>query len=215
MTLQDRHVLVVGGSGTIGAAVARMALGEGARVTVTASSQSSLDGALADLDGADGRVFDLTEHGASDALAEDVADVDHLALTAASLSFDPLSSISGDDLSAMVATKVWGALHVARAFGPRLGDDGSLTLISGMLSRAPAMAAPLAAINGFTESLGKALAVEFAPTRVNVVSPGGLGEAGRTSHEGAADDVAACVRLAMVNPWMSGSVLDVHGAGVH
>lgn len=213
-SMTDQHVLVVGGSGTIGSAVARMALREGARVTVTASTRQSLDDTVSRLDGAGGVVCDITEHGASDALADQVEPVDHLAITAAALTFDGLLDGDPEALSALIATKVWGALHICRAFGRRLGEGDSITLVSGMLSRRPAMAAPLAAVNGFTESLGRGLAVELAPVRVNVVSPAALGESGYLEHEGTADDVAQCFHVAMTNAWMSGSVLDVHGAGI-
>ena len=215
MTLEDQHVLVVGGSGTIGGAVAQATLAAGARVTATASTQESADRLGQQLDGLETAVCDVTEHGAADRLADEVGDVNHLVITAATLTFDGLLEADGAALSAMIGTKLWGALHLCRAFGPRLGGGDSITLTSGMLSRAPVQAAPLAAVNGAIESLGKALAVELAPVRVNVVSPGGIGAEGRIGYAGTADDAAAVYLAAISNPWMSGSVLDVHGAGVY
>lgn len=133
---------------------------------------------------------DITAHGACDELADSVDEVHHLAVTAADLTFDDrLLDASGADLSALVATKLWGAFHLARTFGRRLGEGGTMTFTSG------------------------GLAVELAPIRVNVVSPGALGQEGRVGHAGTADDVGAVFVAAMTNPWMSGSVLDVHGAG--
>src|SRR5215475_6555812 len=67
--------------------------------------------------------------------------------------------------------KFWGAWRVARAAEIRAG--GSLTLVSGFLSVRPRPAAAIVgAVNGALESLGRSLALELAPVRVNVVSPG-------------------------------------------
>lgn len=50
---------------------------------------------------------------------------------------------------------------------------GSIVLMSGAFGQRPlADGASYAACNGAIESLGKALAVELAPIRVNVISPG-------------------------------------------
>ncbi len=64
-------------------------------------------------------------------------------------------------------------------------------------------AVPLAAVNGAIESLGKGLAREFAPLRVNVVSPGGIGTARYGEHDGRPDDVAALVIATLANPWIT------------
>ncbi|WP_457831798.1 SDR family oxidoreductase, partial [Staphylococcus aureus] len=49
----------------------------------------------------------------------------------------------------------------------------SILLFSGAFSRRPLPGMSIvAAINGAVEALGRALAVELAPVRVNVVSPG-------------------------------------------
>jgi NAD(P)-dependent dehydrogenase (short-subunit alcohol dehydrogenase family) len=55
----------------------------------------------------------------------------------------------------------------------QMSDDGSITLFFGISSRKPrARTAALCAINAAVETLGRALAVELAPVRVNVVAPG-------------------------------------------
>ncbi len=86
-----------------------------------------------------------------------------------------------------------------------------MLLLSGMLSRRPVQAAPLAAVNGAIESLGRALAHEYAPLRVNVVSPGAVGASGLGDHEGAPGDVARLVTSVLTNRWVNGTVLDIHG----
>ncbi|MFD0236058.1 SDR family oxidoreductase [Streptomyces decoyicus] len=56
---------------------------------------------------------------------------------------------------------------------PKLSEDGSVVLMSGAAGARPPAAAPAyAACNAAIEGLGRGLAVELAPVRVNVVSPG-------------------------------------------
>jgi signal transduction histidine kinase len=69
----------------------------------------------------------------------------------------------------------WGAYRIARA--SLLNADGSLTLVSGFLSKRPSATAVLqGAINAALEGLVRGLALEFAPLRVNAVSPGVITE---------------------------------------
>lgn len=56
---------------------------------------------------------------------------------------------------------------------PFINSNGSIVLMSGAFGQRPlAGGASYAACNGAIESLCKALAVELAPIRVNVISPG-------------------------------------------
>jgi hypothetical protein len=75
------------------------------------------------------------------------------------------------DARASMDSKFWGQYMAARY--AQIRPKGSITLFSGILSRRPSAGlASLAAINAAVEALGRALAVELAPVRVNVVSPG-------------------------------------------
>ncbi|EPQ5780200.1 SDR family oxidoreductase [Citrobacter koseri] len=61
--------------------------------------------------------------------------------------------------------------RLARA--AKIGNGGSLTLTYGFLSSRPkSEAAVQSAINATLEGLTRGLALEFAPVRVNCVSPG-------------------------------------------
>lgn len=88
-------------------------------------------------------------------------------------------------------------------------------------------------INAETEALGKQLAKELAPRRVNVISPGvidtpayaGLAEEQRLAmfakaggglpvgRVGQAEEVAAGYVLAMENGFMTGALIDIDGGG--
>ena len=69
--------------------------------------------------------------------------------------------------------KLWGALRAIQQALPFLDERGSIVLTSGQLGRklVPGQFIQVG-INAATEALGKQLAKELAPRRVNVVSPG-------------------------------------------
>lgn len=76
-----------------------------------------------------------------------------------------------DDAYSAMDSKFWGTYRVARSV--RIRDGGSLTLILGFLSVRPGKNAVLqGAINAALEALGRGLALELSPVRVNTVSPG-------------------------------------------
>lgn len=206
--LSSRHLLVIGGSGAIGGAVVDLALDSGARVAATSRS-----GRTDDRDGLGWHALDITEHGAVGALLDELGDVTDIVVAGAAKAFASLVDMDADDLVALVDTKLWGSFHVGRAAAEHLPDDGSLTFVSGLLASYPDAASPVAAISAAVDTLGRGLAVELAPIRVNVVSPDALGSTGRGAHRGAAADVALAIVSTITNPWMSGTVLEIHGAG--
>jgi NAD(P)-dependent dehydrogenase (short-subunit alcohol dehydrogenase family) len=180
-------------------------------VTLTSRSADDAQAKAAEFDGdVTGVAYDTTEHSTVSNVT-DRGPFDHVVITAADLSFDSLTDIDSQTLDDLIATKLLGTMWTARHLRSSVDDKGSLLFISGMLSRRPTQAAPLAAVNGAIESLGLALAHEYAPLRVNVVSPGGIGTDGLGSHSGAPGDVAALVTATLANHWINGTVLDIHG----
>lgn len=209
--LTSQHVLVIGATGDLGSAIARAATATAETVTVTSRSESSATDLAAGLgDNARPLVYDPTDHGTVGNL-RDAGPYDHLVFAAADLTFDSMMDISDDDLRSLVDSKLFGAMWTARHAKSSMNEGGSMLFLSGMLSREPAQAVPLAAVNGAIESLGRGLAREFSPLRVNVISPGGVGTATHGDHDGTPDDVAALSIATLSNPWINGAVLDIHG----
>ncbi len=69
--------------------------------------------------------------------------------------------------------KLWGAATAAQAAKFRGGAAASLTLTTGVSqAKPPPRWALLAAGLGAVDALGRGLAVDLAPVRVNVLSPG-------------------------------------------
>ena len=83
MTLNGKRIVVLGGSSGIGLATARAAAQEGANVVIASSRKERIDEALATLPtGAEGRVLDLVDSDATQALFARLGSFDHLVFTA-------------------------------------------------------------------------------------------------------------------------------------
>jgi NAD(P)-dependent dehydrogenase (short-subunit alcohol dehydrogenase family) len=170
MLLSGQKVVVVGGSSGIGLSTAELAKSEGADVVIASRNAERLKKAAAQL-GAKAIPTDVTSDESVGQLFRQCGRVDHVVVTAAQLRTGPIKTVPIEDVRATMESKFWGAWRVARAAEIRAG--GSLTLVSGFLSVRPRPAAAIVgAVNGALESLGRSLALELAPVRVNVVSPG-------------------------------------------
>ncbi|MFD4197507.1 SDR family oxidoreductase [Amycolatopsis thermoflava] len=172
MSLTDRVVVIIGGGSGIGFEVARRAADAGAQVFLGGRTAATLEAAAAKI-GAQWHVVDNTD---SDSLAEffgAVPRVDHLFTPGASYRTGPMRELSDEDAASPFVTKFWGQYHAVKHAAPKLSRDGSVVLMSGAASvRPPGPAPAYVACNAAIEGLGRGLAVELAPVRVNVVAPG-------------------------------------------
>jgi NAD(P)-dependent dehydrogenase (short-subunit alcohol dehydrogenase family) len=70
-------------------------------------------------------------------------------------------------------SKFWGQYHAAKYGAPKTRSGGSITFFAGIWSQRPVPGGSvITAINSAIKGLGRALAIELAPIRVNVVSSG-------------------------------------------
>jgi NAD(P)-dependent dehydrogenase (short-subunit alcohol dehydrogenase family) len=165
MSIEDRSVVIIGGSSGIGLAIAKEAVDAGAAITIAGRSQAKLDEACRAIAGDVGiRTVDVSDEQSVKSLFSQIGPFDHLVVTA----------------------------------------------------------------------LGRALAVELAPVRVNVVSPGltdtpayaGMPDDVRVEMFAAAakrslvgrvgrpEDIASLTLELMCNSFMTGVVVDVDGGGL-
>jgi NAD(P)-dependent dehydrogenase (short-subunit alcohol dehydrogenase family) len=231
--MSERTALVVGGTSGIGLATARQLSQAGAAVHIAARGKEQLDRLAISDPALTGHQADGADRGQIAAVAEVIGRVDWLVITlAGSEGAGPVADLDLAVLRRAFDAKFWGHLTTIQAVLPRLAPDGSITLL-GAISAHSGMpgTAGLAAVNGAVEALVRPLAVELAPVRVNGVSPGlvdtpwwsGLPEDARQAYFGqaaralparrvaTADDVAAAVVLAAVNPNLTGTIIQSDG----
>ncbi|WP_172383610.1 SDR family oxidoreductase [Streptomyces sp. MNP-20] len=173
-TLHGRTVVLIGGGSGIGLRVAHQAVAAGARVVLGGRSADRLAAAAQELgDAATWRTVDVTDRASLAAFFAPVERVDHLLTTAGTYRVGPMLELSDEDAESPFVAKFWGQYHAVRLAAPKLTADGSVVLMSGAAgARPPGPAPAYAACNAALEGLARGLAVELAPIRVNVVSPG-------------------------------------------
>jgi NAD(P)-dependent dehydrogenase (short-subunit alcohol dehydrogenase family) len=175
MALSGKKVVILGGTSGIGFAVAQLAVSEGASVIVASSSQAKVENAKARLGaGADGSIVDLTKEESIASFFSHIGKLDHLVYTAGeSILAEPLASLSLERAKAFFGIRFWGAYAAAKYAAPCLLPGGSIVLTSGLASRRSRKGwTAVSSLCGATESLGRALAMELTPIRVNTVVPG-------------------------------------------
>lgn len=173
--LQGKTVVVVGGGSGFGLATALAAAGAGATVVVLSRSQAGVDAALSGLPlGAVGHAVDSLDIEALQETFNDIGRFDHLVYTAGDVPVSgPITGLPMADVRHAFEVRYFGALGAVQCAVDHLAPGGSITLTSGAATGRPrSTSGALASVCGATESLARALAVELAPIRVNVVRPG-------------------------------------------
>jgi 3-oxoacyl-[acyl-carrier protein] reductase len=184
----DKTILITGGAGGIGAAIAAAVVEEGGRVAILDTNQSAINQLLIDLraKGAqiEGQVVDVRNGAAVtiaiDALANSLGGIDALIAAAGGSLGTPrdLADISDADLDLVIDVNVKGTFYCARAVIPHLKAKGGGAIVTfssiGGRSASPVTGVPYAAakaaILGLTRRLAKEVG-EFG-IRVNAIAPG-------------------------------------------
>ncbi|WP_432729982.1 SDR family oxidoreductase [Variovorax sp. W6] len=176
--LANQKIVIVGGSSGIGLGVAAAALEHGADVVIVGRSQEKLQAAQRTL-GASPRLesiaADMSNEDEVSQLFGKVGPFDHLVATAGTLPpGDPIASTDMQAVRAFVDSKLLGAVVLAKHAAATLRPGGSMTFTSGINKDRPPVpgGSVVSAIAGSFSYFARALALELAPTRVNIVSPG-------------------------------------------
>jgi NAD(P)-dependent dehydrogenase (short-subunit alcohol dehydrogenase family) len=177
MSLENKRVVIIGGTSGIGLAVARGALAQGAQVVVGSSHERKVSAAKDALPGAEAVVVDVTDEASVASFFGDIGAFDHLVFTAGdwdrTFGGGPLDALDLSAAASMFAVRFWGAVAAAKHAHKKIRAGGSITLTDGMIAHSARKGAVIAgAMAGAIEHLTRALAVELAPVRVNAVCPG-------------------------------------------
>jgi NAD(P)-dependent dehydrogenase (short-subunit alcohol dehydrogenase family) len=232
-----QKIVVIGGTSGIGLAVARNAADCGAEVYIGSSNAQKLKSALPSLQGVRGAVVDVGDEESVARFFSDSLEIDHLVSTVGP-PHRP-ATVAETDLEqaqALYKIKFWGQFLIAKHGAKQVQKNGSITLTSGILSARPAAGLGiLASLNAGIEALGRTLALELAPCRVNTVCPGFI-DSGKlwkdlpaeeratklrekaasdllTERVGLPDDAAKSYLYAIQNPYVTGQTIIVDGGG--
>lgn len=234
MSLENKKIAIIGGTSGMGLATAKTAIAAGAEVIIASRSQEKLTAAQQEIGGTvKAQSIDLMQEDSIREFFQAIGAIDHLVVSGSSVKSGSLQELSIADAQRSMASKFWGPYLAAKY--AQINPGGSIVLFSGILSRKPSPGmAIVSAINAAVEGLGRALAVELAPIRVNVVSPGlvatpayegmppdqreGMFQSAAShlpvGRIGNSEDLAATVIHLMENGYMTGAVVDVDGGSL-
>ncbi|MCU1653149.1 MAG: 3-oxoacyl-[acyl-carrier protein] reductase [Pseudonocardiales bacterium] len=202
LELVGKVAAVVGGSGGIGAAVARVLAEEGCDVALTyRGSTEGAERTAADVRARGRRAWALpldlarpeSVHAAAGALADAAGALDVLILNAGQNIVTPFDRITVEEWQHVLQVNLSGVFFTLQALAPRIRDGGCVVTVA---SVAAATGAPhhmhYAAAKAGLVNLTKSMARELAPRiRVNCVAPGiTLTPMGRQAIDNLADDYA-------------------------
>jgi NAD(P)-dependent dehydrogenase (short-subunit alcohol dehydrogenase family) len=159
------RILLVGGTGTIGAAAADALEGRGHDVVRVGARAGTP------------RV-DLEDPESIRHLYDSVGPVDSVVCAAGVAVFGALGELDDAAFTTSIANKMMGQVNLVRSGLGRVREGGSFTLTSGTLSQRPTPdTAAVAMVGGAVESFARAAALDLEGRyRVNVVSPGWVAE---------------------------------------
>lgn len=181
MRMEGKGLVVTGGGSGIGAAIARRAASEGARVAIVDLAGDRAREVAAELGGAIAIECDITDEASVEAAVAQAAAglgrIDCVANVAGYHVFADFETFALEGWNRMLAVHVTGTFLVCRAALPHLRAAGGGSIVNyGSIAavlgrpRSAAYCAAKAAVAG----LSRQLAVELAPDRirVNTISPG-------------------------------------------
>lgn len=183
-SLQGQRALVTGASQGIGLACARALAEAGAHVILTSRDEALLKQAAAEFaaagHSAEWHLLEVTDHAATDALAEQLGPLDVvLANAGIARSGTPAEAVADELVRDVMNVNFFGVQNTLRAFGAQMltAGKGSLVAIgsiSGDISNRPQNQSYYNASKAAVHHLVRSMAGEWAGrgVRVNAVAPG-------------------------------------------
>jgi NAD(P)-dependent dehydrogenase (short-subunit alcohol dehydrogenase family) len=234
MKLQDQRIVVIGASQGIGFETSKLLAQQGADVIMVSKTREKIESAAKEIGlKTTARTMDFTDESAVEDFFAGVGVIDHLVCVGASNSvWGKINEIETSALKQAFNSKFFGYFFSVKHALPFMSKDGSIVfVIAGSARKGIPGTSGLAAVNGAILSMGRTLAAELGPIRVNMVSPGIIdtpyynwmkNEQKQTLFKQMADrlpvgrigkpeEVARAIVMLLENDFVTGAVLDVDG----
>jgi NAD(P)-dependent dehydrogenase (short-subunit alcohol dehydrogenase family) len=181
MAVQDKldaKVLIVGGTGGIGRALAERYASLESEVIITSRSAERAAAAAAEIGpNVRGIALDIAEPEQIAGMLADVGEIDRLLIVAVERDHNNVRNYDIAKARRGVTVKLVGYTEIVHTMLDRFSDDASVVIFGGLASERPYPGSTtITMVNGAVRSMIKAMAVELAPIRFNAIHPGIIGD---------------------------------------
>lgn len=234
--IQNQRIAVIGASQGMGFATAKLLASQGNEVIMASKTKEKIEQAAAEIGvNAKASVLDFTDEIAVKNFFHEAGNFDHLVLIGAGLpAWGNFTQFESEALKNAFDTKFFGYYFSAKHAIPHLRKNGSITMVIGGAARkAIPGTSGVAAVNGAILAMGRTMAVELAPLRVNIVSPGlvdtpaydwmngqqkqeffkQMGGQLPVGRVGRPEEIAHIIEAVLSNNYLTGAVIDIDGGG--
>ena len=150
----------------------------GEEVILTGRTNESTAAAVKEIgNGVTGIALDLAEPKSIATALKDIESIDHIVISAIERDANQLKSYDIDRALRLVTLKLVGYTEVVHQLSNRLTPTGSVVLFGGLAMERPYPGSTtVSTVNGGVTGLVRSMAIELAPTRVNAIHPGIIGD---------------------------------------
>ena len=170
--------VVIGGTSGLGKEVARHYAGAGHEVILSGRDPARARSIAEEIGGnTSGIALDLTRPKELAGALSEVGPVQHLVLAAIDRDNNTVKDYNIDSAIGLVVSKLVGYSEVIHTLSDRLADNSAIVLFGGQARERPYPGSTtVTTINGGVTSMVRTLAIQLAPTRVNAIHPGIVGD---------------------------------------
>lgn len=234
--IQNQKIVIIGASQGMGFETAKLLASQGNELIIASKTKGKIELAVKEIGGnTTAKVLDFSDEPAVKNFFDEAGNFDHLVLIGAGKpAWGPFTQFESVALKSAFNTKFFGYYYCSKYAIPFLRKDGSIIMVIGGAARkAIPGTAGLAAVNGAILTMGRTMAVELAPLRVNIVSPGlvdtpaynwmneeqkqgfykQMGDQIPVGRIGKPEEIAKIIESVLDNNFMTGAVIDVDGGG--
>ncbi len=174
LALAGQTIVVIGGTSGIGLETARRARMEGAKLILAARNAEHLEQTARELGAASTAAFDATDFDRLDNFFDALpTPIDHVLVTGPGPYYAPLAELDFEKARRDIEAHLLLPIHVARHAAKKARAGGTLLFMAGTGGRHPEVGSTLImALSAALPAMAKALALEIAPVRVNVIAAG-------------------------------------------
>lgn len=231
--LNQKQIIIIGGSSGMGLATAKMAVELGAHVTITGRTAEKVQKAAASVHHTvRWATLDVNDEAQVVHFFDNITAIDHIYIAAGSTTLGGVTDGVLEEKLKGFETRLVGSLRVVRAAISKMNPGGSFTFTGGVSTDRPISGAWVSGLGtAAAEQLARVLVMEFPGVRFNAVSPGytdtpmwddimgenkaeilaGVAEKLPVKKIATAEEIAAAVLFLMANASVTGEIIHIDG----